>query len=90
MTAAPGFVQLQCPPGVTHFYGQLDSYIPASESPAIYQPVAGVLTIPVALLNQDMIAQGYIILDDTPSPSPPRGWSFRDLPFLQWLGSKPW
>jgi hypothetical protein len=83
-------VQLQCPPGVTHFYGQRDSYIPNTEAPAIYQPVDGVLTIPASLLSQDMLGQGYTILDGTPPPGPRRGWSFRDLPFLTWLNNKPW
>jgi hypothetical protein len=82
----PGFVQLNVPAGVTHFYAQQESYGPAG-SPGVYEPVNGVLTIPAALFVPNMLAQGYTIADSTPPPSPVRGWSFADLPFLTWLGN---
>ena len=90
LAAKPGFVQLNCPPGVTHFYGQQESYIPVGTPIGVYQPVAGVLTIPVALFVPEMLAQGYTVADGTPPPAPVRGWSFRDLPFLTWLNNRPW
>ncbi len=81
----PGFVQLQCPPGITQVFGQVDS----DDPPAIYIPNAsGVVTLPLALLVPDFLSQGYTIVDGTPTPGPVRGWSFRDLPFLDWLGRR--
>lgn len=89
LAPTPGYVKLQCPPGVTHVYGQLDSDCPDGTAPAVYQPVNGVVTLPSALLVPDLLSQGYVILDGTPDPPPVQGWSFRDLPFLNWLGAKP-
>lgn len=86
LAQTPGYVHLNAPLGVTHVFGQLDSETP----PAIYQPNAShVVTLPSALLVPDLLGQGYTIADSTPAPGPVRGWSFRDLPFLNWLGNKP-
>ena len=74
------------PAQVSHFFGQLDS----DDRPAVYRPNAeGVITQPIALFVPSLLAQGYTVLDGAPAPGPVRGWSFRDRPFLDWLGARP-
>jgi len=48
-----------------------------------------VITQPIALFVPSLLAQGYTVLDGAPAPGPVRGWSFRDRPFLDWLGARP-
>ena|SRR6266446_3462568 len=87
----PGFIKLSCPEGCTQVYGQVGSQVPFGTEPSVYVPerIAGelIVTLPAGIVTDSLLAAGFAIVDGSPTPPPTPGWTFRDLPFLNWSGN---